>query len=78
MTLVPDRETTAGDVQYWTELGGAIMLDKPILAIVFGDARVPEKLARVADEVVRLPEGVDPDSSVTLAKALARLREKIE
>lgn len=40
------------DVKFATELGAAIMLDKPILAIVAPGARVSESLRRVAKEIV--------------------------
>jgi len=50
MSIAPDGE---GDVQFWAELGCAIMLGKPILVVVHGDRDVPEKLRRIADEVVR-------------------------
>lgn len=62
-----------GDVKFWVELGAAIMLDKPILAVVFGDNPVPAKMALVADEVVRLPDGVNAAGSKKLAAAVKRL-----
>jgi hypothetical protein len=56
VSLVPnDRE---GDVKWWVELGASIMYDKPIIAVVFNDRPLPEKLKLVADEIVRLPDGV--------------------
>jgi hypothetical protein len=71
ISLVPeDRE---GDVKFWVELGASIMLDKPIIAVLLGDAPVPAKLAKVADEIVRCPNGVDPESSEELAAAIKRI-----
>lgn len=76
ISMVPeDRE---GDVKFWVELGASIMMDKPIIAIVLGDAPVPAKLAKVADEVVRCPNGVDPASSEELAAAIKRLMDDKE
>lgn len=70
-SIVPeDRE---GDVKFWVELGASIMLDKPIVAVVLGDAPVPAKLALVADEIVRCPDGVDPSVSAELRSAIARV-----
>lgn len=74
LNLVPDDK---GDVKFWVELGAAIMLDKPIIAVVFRDRPIPEKLERVADEIVRLPEGVDAAGSDELAAAIQRVREKL-
>lgn len=54
MLLPRDAE---GDVKFWVELGASIMYDKPIIAIVQGDRDLPPKLARVADEILRLPDG---------------------
>jgi hypothetical protein len=61
------------DIKFCVELGASIMLDKPIIATVFGDRPVPPKLLAIADEVVRLPEGVGPESSRELAAALRRV-----
>ena len=49
MSLVPRGDT---DIKFEVELGLAIMLDKPILAVVLPGAAVPERLRRVADEIV--------------------------
>jgi hypothetical protein len=49
ISLVPRGEP---DVKFAVELGLAIMLDKPILAIALPGAVLPERLRRVADEIV--------------------------
>lgn len=70
-SIVPgDRE---GDVKFWVELGASIMLDKPIIAVVFEDRQVPAKLRAVADEIVVLPNGVDPAASEALTAAIRRV-----
>jgi hypothetical protein len=75
ISLVPgDRE---GDVKFWVELGASIMMDKPIIAVVMGDAPIPERLERVADEIVRCPEGVDPGASGELAEAIERTYKRL-
>jgi hypothetical protein len=71
ISLVP--ESREGDVKFWVELGASIMLDKPLIAVLFGDAPCPRKLALVADEIVRCPNGIDPASSDELAAALKRV-----
>jgi hypothetical protein len=49
VSLVPRGET---DVKFALELGLSIMLNKPILAVVHPTSKVPERLRRVADEIV--------------------------
>jgi hypothetical protein len=71
MSIVPDDRT--GDVKFWVELGASIMLNKPLIAVVLGDAPVPSKLALVADEIVRLDRGVDADGSAKVAAAFERV-----
>lgn len=74
MSLVPeDRE---GDVKFWVELGASIMMDKPIIAVLLGDAPAPAKLEAIADEIVRLPHGVNPEASEELAAAARRVLER--
>lgn len=74
-SLVPDGD---GDVKFWVELGASIMMDKPIIAVVLGDREVPPKLALIADEVVRCPEGVDPAASDELQAAMKRVLARLE
>jgi hypothetical protein len=50
ISLVPGGNKT--DVKFAVELGFMIMLDKPIIAVVAPGAKVPRKLAKVADEIV--------------------------
>lgn len=76
ISLVPGKDDS-GDVKFWVELGAMIMYDKPIIAVVFGDRELPEHLERVADEIVRCPEGVDPASSSLIAEAIARVMETL-
>lgn len=57
ISLVPDDPE--GDVKFWVELGASIMLNKPIVALVVGDREIPSRLAAVADEIVRCPDGLE-------------------
>jgi len=69
MSLVPDEE---GDVQFWAQLGCAIMLDKPIIAVAIRGRDVPPKLRLVADEIVRAD--IDTDSGKqAILEALERV-----
>ena len=52
--LVPRTET---DAKFAVELGVAIMLDKPIIAIVYPGTQVPAKLIQVADCLLEVNEG---------------------
>jgi hypothetical protein len=76
ISLVPTTGETPGDVKYWVELGYMICADKPIMIVVMGDRPVPDHIQRVADEIVRLPEGVSPESSQQLADAIKAFAEK--
>ncbi len=78
VSLIPNRkgERTMGDVKYWVELGYMLCADKPIMVVVMGDEEVPERLARAADEIVRLPEGVTPSSSAELAERMRAFAER--
>lgn len=65
-TVVPKMDASAafislcpggpGDVKFWVELGAAIMMDKPIIALVIGDRTISNHLARVADKIVRIED----------------------
>ena len=76
VSLVPgDRE---GDVKWWVELGASIMYDKPIIAVVFDDRPIPEKLKLVADEIVRCPNGVDELAGDKVQAAIKRVVERLD
>lgn len=49
ISLVPEGET---DIKFAVELGLSIMMDKPIIAVFRPGTKIPERLARVADEIV--------------------------
>lgn len=72
--IVPDDPE--GDVKFWVELGASIMMEKPIVAVVFPGRTIPPKLARIADEIVHLPDGVTPAASEDLADAIDRAVER--
>jgi nucleoside 2-deoxyribosyltransferase len=74
MSIVPGDNKP--DVKFAVELGFMIMLDKPIIAIVSRDAKVPLKLAKVADEIVE-GEIDDPDFQGRMTAAIDRVMKKL-
>lgn len=51
MTIAPIRDEIA-DIKQATEIGMAIMLDKPLIVIVPPGRHMAEKLLRIADHVI--------------------------
>lgn len=51
ISVVPGGET---DIKFAVELGLSIMMNKPIIALVERGSRIPDALARVADEIVEV------------------------
>jgi nucleoside 2-deoxyribosyltransferase len=60
------------------ELGYMIMLDKPIIAVVQPGVKVPDKLIRVADEIVEGADMNEPGFHTRLAEAIERMQAKAE
>jgi hypothetical protein len=75
VSLMPTRGI--GDVKYWVELGAGIMMDKPLIVVAVAGAQLSKKLIAVADEVVYLPEGVNPAGSADLMAAITRMSERL-
>jgi hypothetical protein len=66
--------TAAGvDAKFAVELGVAVMLDKPILAVVRPGLKIPEKLARVVDRFVEVDDISDPAARGRFLAALEEL-----
>lgn len=49
MSLVPKEEP---DIKFCVELGLSVMYDKPLVIVVAPETRIPERLQRLADEVI--------------------------
>lgn len=75
VSLVPGdaHRYDEGDVKFWVELGASIMMNKPIIAVVFPGQSVPERLRRVADEIVEVDEEMGPESSDRMQAAMERI-----
>jgi hypothetical protein len=59
MSLVPGGEP---DLKFAVELGLAIMLDKPVIAVAFAGLDVPPGLRRVAHAVIELEHDLDTEA----------------
>lgn len=71
MSLVPEEGT---DVKFAVELGYAIMLDKPIIAMVLPGTKIPPKLLMVADDIIEIDIARDPEkASASINEALERM-----
>lgn len=77
VSVVPDDGV--GDVKFATELGFAIMLNKPIIAVATTGVAVPDGLRRVANAVVEgdmsTQEGMDEMSKAIAANVSYLLRQ---
>lgn len=74
ISLVPRGQT---DVKFALELGLSIMLNKPILAIVYPGADVPEKLRRVADQIV-YADLESPRGRIEVQRAMTRFMQALD
>lgn len=63
------------DIQFAVQLGAAIMLDKPIVAIVQPGAPISEKLSRVVDRFIEL-DLEDPNFHDRLKEVIKELVEE--
>lgn len=66
VSLVPTGES---DIKFAVELGLSIMMDKPIIALVSPGTKIPEALARVADELVEVDIKENPEAAQRSIKA---------
>jgi hypothetical protein len=73
-SLVPSEEKV--DVKFAVELGAAIMLDKPILAVLAPGAKMPKKLHEVVDAYVYADVDTDQGRRV-IAQAIHEFKERI-
>jgi hypothetical protein len=64
------------DVKLAVEVGFSILLDKPIILMVLPGAKVPNKLAMVADEIVEGNLKGSADTQAALMAAIERIRTR--
>jgi len=73
-SIVPNK---GFDVKFAAELGAAILLNKPILAIVMPGTEVSDKLRQVADEIVEADVDVE-EGRQKIAAAVSAMAKKGE
>ena len=73
ISLLPTAEENF-DVKFATELGCAIMLDKPIIAIASPGGVMPTKLREVADHVIEADVDTE-EGREQIAKAIREIQE---
>lgn len=61
VSLVPEIAGRS-NVKMAVELGMSIMLDKPIVLVVFPGRQIPPKLVQIADAIVEVGEEIDADA----------------
>jgi len=61
------------DVKMATELGAALLMDKPLLLVCPRGRQIPEALRRAAAEVIDDWDAADPDAQARMAAAMKRL-----
>lgn len=66
LTIVPRSKD--GDIQLMLQIGAAVLLDKPIVLVVFEKREVPPRLARIADKII------EADLTTDAGKAAAQQR----
>lgn len=74
MSLVTDSEP---DVKFAVEIGMAILLNKPLLAVVIKGSVVPPKLRLIADEIVEVDLDTK-DGKQALQDAMSRITKSLE
>lgn len=73
-SIVPPEEKF--DVKFALETGAAVLLGKPIMAIVMPGADLPGKLALVADEIVEADLDTE-EGRREIAQAISRMTERL-
>lgn len=74
--IMPDMEDI--DAKFCVELGVAIMLNKPILALKGPGVELSPKLLRVADEVFEIDDLSNPEERRRLAEVIKEFGERIQ
>jgi nucleoside 2-deoxyribosyltransferase len=74
ISLVPDAGQV--DVKFAVELGLAIMLDKPIVAVVQPGVKLPERLRQIADAVIVTDLDTE-DGRAQAAREISELMDRI-
>lgn len=73
-SIVPSEEKF--DVKFALETGTAVLLGKPIIAILGPGAEVPGKIGLIADEIVRADLDTE-EGRREIAEAISRMTERL-
>lgn len=74
-SIIPEHPSKS-DVKIWVETGAALFLGKPLILIHTGDHPIPEKLARVADEIVHVENLMAANAGEQITTAIQRVIER--
>ena len=74
ISIVPENGMKT-DVKFAVELGFSIMLNKPIVAVIRPGSHVPDKLVRVADEIIECDMETEADRE-KLAASIADFMQR--
>ena len=77
MSIVP-KDPEDVDVKFAVELGLMVMLDKPIMLVCRIGTVLPERLKRVADEIVFADDLTDPDAREQIFAAMRRMQPEAD
>lgn len=77
VSICPGGEAEEFDVKFAVELGASIMLNKPIIVAVPPGVTVPERLVRVADEIVELT-AMNDETGVRIGEAIDRVVRRLD
>ena len=75
MSIVPTNPEDV-DVKFAVELGLMVMLDKPIMLVCRIGSVLPERLKRVADEIVFADDFSAPEAQEQIMAAISRMQAK--
>lgn len=70
-------DTDPPDPQNAMEVGYMVLMDKPIIVTAVKGAKVPEKLRRVADQIVEFDPGDHEGNAIALAKAIQAIKPEV-
>ena len=75
LSLVPEGPP---DIKFCVELGMAIMLGKPVVAVVQRGVKIPGRLAEIADAVITVTDLDTGEGCEELSAAIGRVLGKIK
>jgi hypothetical protein len=71
VSITPNSEKI--DIKFATEMGIAILMDKPIVAIIRRGQDIPKKLSRVVDRFIEVDDNYDPTVGDRIKEAIKEM-----